>query len=183
MMQLPNILTIGRVFCVPLVIFLLYLDSTSSDWLACFVFILACITDYFDGYLARKRQQLSEFGKFLDPIADKLLVVSLLFMLVSKDYIYDITIIPAIIIVCREILISGLREYLAGANIDMPVSKMAKWKTAIQMLSLGLLIIGPSSNSFIFFMGQLMLWLSSVLTLITGYAYLQAGYTKMRQKK
>ena len=141
LLTLPNVLTLSRVAVIPMFVGLFFLESSSGQWIACAVFTLAGITDFFDGYLARSRGQLSAFGTFLDPVADKLLVASALLMMVGFGQIADLAIIPAVIILCREIMVSGLREFLAGLSISLPVSKFAKWKTTIQMIAIGILIL------------------------------------------
>ena len=137
------------------------------------------MTDFFDGYLARALSQQSMLGKFLDPIADKLLVSSLILMLVAFNRIPGIAILPAVVILCREILVSGLREFLAGAQVGVPVSKLAQWKTTLQMLMLGFLIVGPAGPMFgplsTTDVGVVGLWIAAVLTLVTGYDYFRAG--------
>ena len=146
MLTLPNILTLARVAVIPLFVGLFFLESATWQWIACGLFALAAITDFFDGYVARARAQLSAFGTFLDPIADKLLVASALLMMVGFGQIAGVTIIPAVIILCREILVSGLREYLAGISVGLPVSRLAKWKTTIQMVAIGFLIVGDAAH-------------------------------------
>ena len=177
---LPNILTFSRILAIPLVIgLLLFVNDPLGSWLAFTVYTFACITDFFDGYLARAWHQQSAFGRFLDPIADKLLVASVLLVLVGIDRISGLTVLPAAVILCREILVSGLREFLAEVRVSVPVTALAKWKTTIQMLALGFLLVGPSGLDF----GPLTttevgiwgLWGAALLTLFTGYDYLVAG--------
>ena len=177
---LPNILTFSRILAIPLVIgLLLFVNDPLGSWLAFTVYTFACITDFFDGYLARAWHQQSAFGRFLDPIADKLLVASVLLVLVGIDRISGLTVLPAAVILCREILVSGLREFLAEVRVSVPVTALAKWKTTIQMLALGFLLVGPSGPDF----GPLAttgvgiwgLWGAALLTLFTGYDYLVAG--------
>ncbi len=178
--RLPNILTVSRILAIPILIFLLlFVDDPVGSWLAFSAYTYACITDFFDGYLARAWHQQSAFGRFLDPIADKLLVAGVLLALVGIDRVSGLTVIPAAIILCREILVSGLREFLAELDVSVPVSKLAKWKTGIQMLALGFLLVGPNGPDFgpvttseIGFWG---LWAAALITLITGYDYLQHG--------
>lgn len=178
---LPNLLTFLRIALIPVVIGLFYFDRPLSNWLAAFFFIAACITDYLDGYFARTLKQTSRFGVFLDPVADKLLVAAVLFMLVAFDRIQGISLIPAIIILCREILVSGLREFLAEIRVSVPVTRLAKWKTAIQMIALSLLIIEdiPGFPLSIEGIGIAGLWLAALLTLVTGFDYLRAGLKHM----
>lgn len=178
--KLPNILTLSRVAIIPLLIGLFYIPGPLSDLLMACLFILACLTDFFDGYFARTLGQTSAFGRFLDPVADKLLITSTLFMLVGVHRIEGISLIPAVIILCREILVSGLREFLATLKIGLPVSQLAKWKTSIQMISLVGLLIGNSGYLSIFgisfgTLGLIFLWFAGFLTLITGYTYLKEG--------
>src|SRR3989338_3460936 len=138
---LPNFLTFVRIALIPVVVGLFYFDRPCSNWLAAAFFILACVTDYLDGYFARTLKQTTRFGVFLDPIADKLLVAATLLMLVGFNRIEGISLIPAVIILCREILVSGLREFLAEVHVSVPVTRLAKWKTGIQMVALSCLII------------------------------------------
>jgi len=177
MMNFPNILTLIRIGCIPLIVVFLWLDNNPGNWAAIITFIFASFTDYFDGYLARTWKQVSSFGKFLDPVADKLLISVALFMLVGLDRVWGWSLIPALIILCREILVSGLREFLAGADVPMPVTKLAKWKTALQMVAIGGLIWGSSApwGFPAYEIGISGLWISGVLTLITGYDYFRAG--------
>ncbi len=178
---LPNLLTFMRIALIPVVVVLFYFDRPLSNWLAAFFFILACITDYLDGYFARALKQTTRFGIFLDPIADKLLVAAILLMLVGFGRIQGLSLIPAVIILCREILVSGLREFLAEAHVSVPVTKLAKWKTGIQMGALSLLIIEhiPGFPIPIDEIGILGLWVAALLTLITGFDYLRAGLKHM----
>ncbi len=178
--KIPNMLTIGRIAAIPvLILALIFLDAPLANWLAFGVYTAACITDFFDGYLARALGQMSALGRFLDPIADKLLVASVLLVLVGVDRINDITVLPAAVILCREILVSGLREFLAEVKAAMPVTVLAKWKTTIQMLALGFLLVGPAGPMFgplsTTEIGVIGLWGAAVLTLITGAEYLIAG--------
>ncbi len=175
--SLPNLLTLSRIAAIPVLVVLLYFEGPLTRWIACIVFIVAGVTDYLDGYLARHRSEVSPIGRFLDPIADKLLVASVLLMLVANGSIIGLVVLPALIILCREILVSGLREYLAEISVPMPVSKLAKWKTAIQMVSLGVLIVGDAGPAAIpvQMIGELGLWAAALLTLVTGYDYLRRG--------
>ncbi len=178
---LPNLLTFMRISLIPVVVGLFYFDRPLSNWLAAFFFILACITDYLDGYFARALKQTTRFGVFLDPVADKLLVAATLLMLVGFGRIQGISLIPAVIILCREILVSGLREFLAEAHVSVPVTQLSKWKTAIQMGALSFLIIEhiPGIPIPIDGIGILGLWMAALLTLITGFDYLRAGLKHM----
>ena len=185
LLTLPNILTMSRVAVIPVFVALFFLETTTGQWIACGIFALAAITDFFDGYLARSRGQMSAFGTFLDPVADKLLVASALLMMVGFDQISGLVIIPAVVILCREILVSGLREYLAGFAVSLPVSRLAKWKTTVQMIAIGFLIVGESAHPAISadipvrLIGEAGLWLAAVVTLITGFNYLRTGLRHM----
>lgn len=181
--NLPNLLTFSRILAIGLIIGLLLLDPPLGSWLALAAYTYACVTDFFDGYLARALHQQSALGRFLDPIADKLLVSAVLLMLVANDRIAGPTVLPAMVILCREILVSGLREFLAGLRVSVPVSQLAKWKTTLQMIALGFLIVGnagpdfgPISTTEIGIYG---LWIAAALTLITGYDYLRVGLRHM----
>ena len=184
--KLPNILTFSRIVAIPVLIgLLLFVDDPAGSWLAFGAYTYACITDFFDGYLARAWHQQSAFGRFLDPIADKLLVASVLLALVGIDRISGLTVLPAAVIMCREILVSGLREFLAEVRVGVPVSALAKWKTALQMLCLGFLLVGPNGPDFgpvtTSEIGIYGLWVAAVLTLITGYDYLVHGLKHIRE--
>ena len=177
--SLPNLLTLSRIGAIPLIIATFYLESPYGNWIGLVVLVYAGITDFFDGYVARIMSQQSVLGKIFDPIADKLLVGSLLVMLVAFDRIPGIAVLPATVILGREILVSGLREFLAGVKISMPVSRLARWKTMLQMVMLGFLLVGPAGPMFGPFstteVGIAGLWIAAILTLVTGYDYLQAG--------
>jgi cardiolipin synthase len=183
--NLPNMLTYGRILAVPLVVLCFYLEGRlqSSDfarWLALFVFTAASVTDYLDGYLARAWQQTSNIGRMLDPIADKLLVATCLLLLAADTdrTIAGWSLWAAIIILCREILVSGLREYLAGLKVSVPVTQLAKWKTAMQMIAIGFLLLGPAGDKIVPYwtdIGIVLLWASAIVTLYTGYDYFRAG--------
>ena len=177
--SLPNLLTLSRIGAIPLIIATFYLESPYGNWIGLVVLVYAGITDFFDGYVARIMSQQSVLGKIFDPIADKLLVGSLLVMLVAFDRIPGIAVLPATVILGREILVSGLREFLAGVKISMPVSQLARWKTMLQMVMLGFLLVGPAGPMFGPFstteVGIAGLWIAAILTLVTGYDYLQAG--------
>ena len=180
--DLPNLLTLSRIAAIPLLVVLVVLREPWADLAACVVFSAAAITDYFDGKLARERQQITAFGRMLDPIADKLLVGAALMLLAGMGRLSEFGLLPAIVILLREILVSGLREYLAGLAVGLPVTKLAKWKTGFQMGALGTLLAGDTGASVIgltflpvSLIGELMLWTAAVLTMITGWDYLQAG--------
>src|SRR5262249_25031257 len=143
------LLTLSRIAVIPVLIVLFFVGGGGAMWLACLVFTLAAITDYFDGHFALSRRQISTIGVFLDPIADKLLVAAGILLLAAFDHVKGLAIVPAMVILCREILVSGLREFLAGLRVRVPVSRLAKWKTAIQMVALGFLIVGDAGPSFL----------------------------------
>ncbi len=176
-MNLSNILTIIRVAVIPIIVLCIYLKSPLFGWTAFILFCLASITDYFDGYLARMRNEVTNFGTFLDPIADKLLVAAVLLILTAKGIIADWETIPALIILLREITVSGLREYLAGIKISIPVSRIAKLKTFLQLCSLALLILSESITniSIIIYLGKIFLWIAGLLTLYTAYDYVKGS--------
>ncbi|ABS15303.1 MULTISPECIES: CDP-diacylglycerol--glycerol-3-phosphate 3-phosphatidyltransferase [Brucella/Ochrobactrum group] len=182
-LSLPNILTYGRIIAVPLVVLCFFVEGRleSSDfarWTALGLFIVASITDFFDGYLARIWKQTSTIGRMLDPIADKLLVSAILLLLAADGTIAGWTLWAAIIILCREILVSGLREYLAELKVSVPVSRLAKWKTTAQMVALAFLLAGPAGDKVVPYvteMGIVLLWISALLTLYTGWDYFKAG--------
>jgi cardiolipin synthase len=181
--DLPNILTLSRIAAIPLMVALVAVGTPWADLAACIVFGLAGITDYFDGRLARSRRQQSDLGRMLDPIADKLLVGATLMVLVGQHRLSMLGLYPAIVIVLREILVSGLREYLAGIQIGLPVTRLAKWKTGFQMGALGTLLAGDTGARIIglqflpvSIIGEIMLWVAAALTLITGWDYLTAGW-------
>ena len=180
--DLPNLLTLSRIAAIPLLMVLVMLRIPAGDMVACAVFAAAAITDYFDGKIARERGITSGFGVMLDPIADKLLVAAALMLLVGFDRLPDRALLPAIIIMLREILVSGLREYLASLRVGMPVTRLAKWKTGFQMGALGTLLAGDSGAPLIGLgflpvaaIGEAMLWVAAALTLITGWDYWIAG--------
>ena len=176
-MNLSNVLTLIRVAVIPIIVICIYLKSPFFGWTAFVLFCLASITDYFDGYLARLRNEVTNFGTFLDPIADKLLVASVILILTSKGIIANWETIPALIILLREITVSGLREYLAGIKISIPVSRIAKLKTLLQLFALAILILSESiyNISLIIFIGKLFLWIAGLLTLYTAYDYIKAS--------
>ena len=180
--DLPNVLTLSRIAAIPLMVLLAALRTPETDCAAMIVFALAGITDYFDGKLARDRAQLSDLGRMLDPIADKLLVAAALMMLVGLNRLSAAGLYPAIIIMLREILVSGLREYLAGIRIGLPVTRLAKWKTGFQMGALGTLLAGATGARVLHLdwlpvpaIGEAMLWVAALLTIMTGWDYLTAG--------
>jgi cardiolipin synthase len=177
--SLPNILTYGRVAAVPVVAGLLFWPEIHwVRWTALGLFALAAITDFFDGYLARVWQQQSSLGRMLDPIADKLLVAACLLVLVADQTISGVSMWAAIVILCREILVSGLREYLAELRVSVPVTRVAKYKTTMQLVSLGFLIAGPAGEQVLPYtveIGLVLLWTAALLTLYTGWDYMRSG--------
>ena len=183
MLTLPNLLTLSRIFAVPILVFLLWRPSPVDYAVTFVLYCIVGVTDYFDGYLARAQGQISRLGQFLDPIADKIMVAAVLVMLISSrkanpiPEIEGFHIIAALVILLREIFVSGLREFLAPLNISMPVSRLAKWKTAFQMIALGALILGGAvpHMPWVHQVGLFSLWVAAVLTMITGWDYLRAG--------
>ena len=177
--SLPNLLTYGRVVAVPIVVGLMFWPELYwARWTALGVYAVAAITDFFDGYLARILSQHSALGRMLDPIADKLLVSACLMMLVANHDISGVSIWAAMVILCREILVSGMREFLATLHVGLPVSTVAKWKTTVQLLALGFLIVGPAGEEVLpgnIMIGVTLLWISAILTLYTGWDYMRAG--------
>jgi len=180
--DLPNILTLSRIAAIPVLVLLVAIGAPIANLLAAILFTIAAITDYLDGRLARERLQLSDFGRMLDPIADKLLVGATLMALVGFGHLPAYGIYPAIVIMLREILVSGLREYLAEIRVGLPVTRLSKWKTGFQMAALGLLLLHGNGACVIGlswlhpgFIGGALLWVAAVLTLITGWDYLNAG--------
>ena len=183
--SLPNLLTLSRILAIPVVVATFYLDGASARWFCCALFSAAGITDWLDGHMARRWEQQSEIGRFLDPIADKLLVSATLFMLTATGRLPTYALLPALVILCREILVSGLREYLAGLRVRVPVSRLAKWKTLIQMIAIGWLIVGdPGWHVLpVAAIGAALLWLAAILTLVTGYDYLRAGLSHIARPR
>lgn len=183
MYSLPNLLTISRIVVIPVIFLSIYIHTVWWSVFAAILFIVASITDWFDGYLARSRNETSVFGRLLDPIADKLLVVSALVIIVANQMVTPISYIPVIVILCREVLVSGLREFLAEVKVGMPVTRLAKWKTGFQMTALSLLLLGMVPAFHI--LGEILLWVAGVLTFITGYQYFQKSldYVRSLEKK
>ena len=180
--KIPNILTIGRIIIVPFFVLAFYLPGFYGDLTACVLFVIASFTDFLDGMLARMMGQESKLGELLDPIADKIIVATALILLVMSGTIKHYEVIAAIIILTREILISGLREFLARGQIKLPVTNLSKLKTFLQMVAIALLLTGETGNKILNFqdynaqtIGIILLWLSAFLTLYTGYEYLRKG--------
>jgi cardiolipin synthase (CMP-forming) len=190
-LSLPNILTYARIAAIPVVVGCIYAQAIMDGplwlrWVALAVFIAAAVTDFLDGYYARIWDQHSAFGRMLDPIADKLLVASCLLMLAADGIIHGWTLWAAIVILCREILVSGLREYLAALRVSVPVTKLAKWKTTVQLVAIGFLLAGDAGDQLfasivpvlgpvVTQMGLLLLWISAIVTIYTGWDYFRAG--------
>ncbi len=166
MTSLPNILTLSRIAAIPLIVGFLYLNSDFWSWAAFVLYAAACITDFFDGYIARRMDRVSALGRFLDPIADKLIIASIIMVLVATHHITGWATLAALIILCREILVSGLREFLAELRVGVPVSVLAKWKTLVQMVALGFLIVGEAGPAALNcpLIGQALLWVAAALT-------------------
>jgi len=183
--SLPNLLTVSRILLIPLIVGMFWIEGNAARWITLGLFVAAGVTDYLDGMAARSMGEISSLGKFLDPVADKLLVSAILMMLVAFDDIRGLAILPALVILCREILVSGLREFLAGIKVGVPVSKLAKWKTAVQMTALGVLIVGNAGPTLMggkltsVTIGETLLWIAALLTIVTGYDYMRAGLRHM----
>ena len=176
-LNISNLLTLARITIIPVIVLCIYMNNPFYGWVAFILFCLASITDYFDGYIARIRNEVTNFGTFLDPIADKLLVAAVILILTSKEVIADWETIPALIILLREIAVSGLREYLAKIKVSVPVSRISKIKTSLQLIALAFLILSESGITIIpiIFIGKTALWIAGILTLYTGYDYLKSG--------
>jgi len=182
-LALPNLLTYGRIVAIPVVVGCMFWQNILHGglwlrWVALAIFIGAAISDFLDGYFARVWAQQSSLGRMLDPIADKLLVSSCLLMLAAEDTIHGWALLAAVVILCREILVSGLREYLAELRVSVPVTQLAKWKTTLQLVAVGFLIAGRAGDAIVpavTEVGIALLWLSALLTLYTGWDYMQAG--------
>src|SRR5215211_1067178 len=188
MLSVPNLLTLSRILAVPILVFLLW-RPTPIDYAITFaLYCIVGITDYFDGYLARAQGLTSRLGQFLDPIADKIMVAAVIIMLCASrkangepPIIQDVHVIPALIILLREIIVSGLREFLAGLQVSIPVTALAKWKTTLQLVALGALILGGAlpQMPWVHDVGIICLWAAAALTLISGYDYLRTGLRHM----
>ena len=187
MLSLPNLLTLSRILAVPILVFLLWRPQPIDYAITFVLYCVVGLTDYLDGYLARAQGLTSRLGQFLDPIADKIMVAAVIVMLVSSrnhsgdPIIHSFHIVPALIILLREIIVSGLREFLAPLNVSVPVSKLAKWKTTLQLVALGALILGGAlpQYAWVHTTGLACLWAAAGLTLITGYDYLRIGLKHM----
>ena len=179
--NLPNLLTLSRIVAIPLVVACFWLDRGWAHWLSMILFVIAAVTDWFDGYFARRYHQISRLGRFLDPIADKLLVAAALVMLVDSGTLRGVNVLAAMIILAREILVSGLREFLAELRVGLPVSALAKWKTAVQMVAIAALLVGDAASTYVTQIGIVLIWIAAALTLITGYDYLRTGLRHMAE--
>ncbi len=187
MLTLPNLLTLSRILAVPILVFLLWRPLPIDYAITFVLYCIVGITDYFDGYLARAQGQISRLGQFLDPIADKIMVAAVIIMLVSsrkmsgEPVIHGLHILAALVILLREIIVSGLREFLGPLNVSIPVSRLAKWKTTFQLMSLGALILGGALPHvmWIHTVGLTTLWAAAALTMVTGYDYLRLGIRHM----
>jgi len=181
MYSLPNLLTLSRIVVIPAIFLMVYIQSSVWQVFAAVLFIAASITDYFDGYLARQRNETSALGRLLDPIADKLLVASALVVILAKpDFVVlKISYIPVMVILCREILVSGLREFLREVNVGMPVTRLAKWKTGFQMTALSMMLL----KGFFYWggIGEILLWVAGILTFMTGYQYFQKSLDYIKE--
>ena len=181
--SIPNLLTYGRIICVPLIVLCFFVEgklegSDFARWVALWIFVIASLTDFLDGYLARIWNQTSNIGRMLDPIADKLLVASILLLVAADGTIAGWSLWAAIIILCREILVSGLREYLAALKVSVPVTRIAKWKTTAQLVAIAFLLAGPAGDKVLPYtteIGIVLLWVAALLTIYTGYDYFRAG--------
>lgn len=174
-MTLPNFLTFARLAAVPLIVALFFVDSRPALWAVLVLFVAAAVTDYADGWLARALDQRSELGRLMDPIADKVMVATILLLLVGFQVVGGVHLIPAIVILARELAVTGLREYLAENRISTPVTKLAKWKTATQMVALTGLIAGLLLGETVGAAGLVLLWAAGALTAITGWGYFRSG--------
>ncbi|MBN8950980.1 MULTISPECIES: CDP-diacylglycerol--glycerol-3-phosphate 3-phosphatidyltransferase [unclassified Rhizobium] len=181
--SIPNLLTYGRILCVPLIVLCFFIEgklegSDFARWVALWIFVVASLTDFLDGYLARIWNQTSNIGRMLDPIADKLLVSAILLLVAADGTIAGWSLWAAIIILCREILVSGLREYLAALKVSVPVTRIAKWKTTAQLVAIAFLLAGPAGDKVLPYTTEIgigLLWIAALLTIYTGYDYFRAG--------
>jgi cardiolipin synthase len=180
--SIANILTISRVLILLPYVLLFYIAHPWANWTAVALYLYACLTDYFDGFFARKHNQVSSFGRFLDPVADKLLILTTFVMLAGTNRLSGLSLIPAVIILCREVFVSGLREFLAEVQVSVPVTLLAKWKTAIQMAALSFLLADDMRSLIwgLHSLGIILLWIAALLTLMTGYQYMKACYPHLR---
>ncbi len=178
MHSIPNYITFLRILLIPILYVSIYIPGAIGDWLSLGIYTVACLSDFLDGYLARRLNVQSNLGRMLDPIADKLMIATVLILLVSEGIIGTWCLPAAAIILCRELLVSGLREFLMETYVQLPVSNLAKYKTTIQMLSLGFLLAAPTGDDVLPFnteIGLTLLWLAAILTMVTGYSYLKTS--------
>lgn len=184
-LKLPNILTLSRIVVIPALVGTFYMTPPLSHWLALVIFVAAGITDFFDGWLARRTGETSKLGRFLDPVADKLLVAAAILMIVAFNRVDGLNVLAAVVILCREILVTGLREFLAELRVAVPVSKLAKWKTTMQMIAIGFLLVGDAGPWWLApkSVGTALLWIAALITLYTGYDYLRAGLRHMTDER
>ena len=177
-LPIANILTISRIFILVPYVLLFYIPHSWANWTAVALYLYACLTDYFDGFFARRRNQESSFGRFLDPVADKLLIITTFVMLAGTNRLSGVSLIPSVIILCREVFVSGLREFLAEVKVSVPVTLLAKWKTAVQMAALSFLLADDMRGLIwgLHELGIILLWLAAILTLFTGYQYMKTCY-------
>lgn len=187
MLTLPTVLTLSRIFVIPILVFVFWLPPVIASWLALVLFIAAAVTDYFDGFLARRNDDISRFGTMLDPIADKLMVAAGLLLLADASWgLGGIHLLAATAILGREIMISGLREYLGLKGISLPVSRLGKWKTTLQLIAVGFLIAGPAGASIdlpLKPVGLGLLWLAAVLTLWSGWDYVKSSLKHLDDRR
>lgn len=179
---IPNLLTLGRALAVIPLVGVCFVQEVWAHWAAFAIFIAASLTDWLDGRLARKWNQISAFGRFLDPIADKLLIGAALLSLTANSAIMGADVVAAILILCREILIAGLREHLGARAVVLPVSRLAKWKTAAQMAAIGVLLIGDAVPWLVAEIGSGLLWIAAAATVATGYDYLRAAWPLLQDE-
>ena len=181
MLTLPNLLTLSRIFAMPILVALLWRPGPADYAVAFVLYLVVALTDYFDGYLARAQGTVSKLGVFLDPIADKIMVATVIVLLIFTRVLDGLPVIAGLIILLREITVSGLREFLAELRVSMPVSQLAKWKTTFQLGALGFLIFYPAMPEWLWVMtvGLVLLWAAAVLTMITGWDYLRVGLKHM----
>ncbi len=176
-MNLPNALTLLRILLVPVIVALVFFPQEAVRWAAFALFVVASASDYVDGYLARLMSSQTDLGRLLDPIADKILVAAVLLALAGTDDLKGWALVPAILILCREIVVTGLREFLAECRVPLPVSRLAKWKTALQLVAIAFIIIGPVATGLrAALIGDVLLWVAGGLTLVTGLDYLIVGF-------
>ncbi len=178
MKNIPNLMTIGRLMTLPLLVYLMMIDASWAAWSALGIYTFGCVTDWLDGYIARRYHMESNFGKFMDPIADKIFIATVLICLVANQHLTGWGIIPVLVILSREFLISGLREFFGPKNVQFPVSKLAKWKTGIQMFALGFLIMGEYGVPVLplnIEIGYTLLIAATILTIMTGWVYMKEG--------